>query len=91
MSKSGRDPVLTRVREIKEAFHSTCPNATAAVILISGDIAFSGEQQQYESARLFVNELRDQLKSLPSVTEAVDFVVIPGNHDCDFRNESDTR
>jgi Calcineurin-like phosphoesterase len=88
--KTGREGVLSRAAKIKDACHAVAPNASACVIVVSGDIAHSGLQEQYDAAYSFLTQLRDDLLALPSV-ESVEFVAVPGNHDCDFNNESDIR
>jgi len=88
--KTGNEPVLKRVKEIKGALHQGAPNVSACIVVISGDVAFSGFQTEYDAAFVFFEDLRTQIASLPSV-KAVEFVVVPGNHDCDFRHESDVR
>jgi 3',5'-cyclic AMP phosphodiesterase CpdA len=84
------DAVLTRAEAIKGAFHQTAPDAEGCIVIISGDVAFSGAQAQYDLAYAFLESLREQLLRLPPVGK-VEFVVVPGNHDCDFENESDIR
>jgi hypothetical protein len=88
--KTGTEPVLGRVEAIKGAVHEGAPNASACIIVISGDVAFSGSQAEYDAAYAFFDDLRNQISSLPSM-KVVELVVVPGNHDCDFRNESDIR
>jgi hypothetical protein len=47
------------------------------LVLISGDVAFSGESEQYKIAQEeFINPLMDDLR-----IKASDLVIIPGNHD----------
>jgi DNA repair exonuclease SbcCD nuclease subunit len=87
---SSADPVLSRAEAIKGAFHQAAPNAEGCIVVISGDVAFSGTQAQYDLAFAFFESLREHLLGLPPV-EKVEFVVVPGNHDCDFENESDIR
>jgi len=87
---SSADPILSRAEAIKGALHQTAPNAEGCIVVISGDVAFSGTQAQYDLAYAFFESLRDQLLGLPPVAK-VEFVAVPGNHDCDFENESDIR
>ncbi|MCP5052184.1 MAG: hypothetical protein GY940_33765, partial [bacterium] len=49
---------------------------------VTGDIAFSGKEEEYEEALRFFNELREVLNG------ETKFLVIPGNHDVD-RGEVD--
>ena len=88
--RSGRDSVLSRAVKVKEACHGAAPSASACIIVLSGDIAFSGQDAEYDAAYSFFDELRTDLLSLPAM-EVVEFVAVPGNHDCDFTHESDVR
>jgi hypothetical protein len=85
-----QDAVLRRAEQIKLASHSAAPNATGCVIVLSGDIAYAGLVTQYEAAHSFLITLREHLLALPSI-RTVNFVAVPGNHDCDFTAESDIR
>jgi hypothetical protein len=60
------------------------------VVLLTGDIAYSGRSEEYEQARLFLDDLRASLESLDRF-EAVRIFMVPGNHDCDFGSHSDVR
>ena len=88
--KTGGESTLSRARDIKDACHATAPSASYCVVVFSGDIAYSGLPTQYEAAYVFLTGLRDNLLELPSI-KAVEFVAVPGNHDCDFLHESDIR
>jgi hypothetical protein len=55
-------------------------------VVCTGDIAYSGTQEQYEIAMSFFNDLRSSVLNLnPSIE--LDFICCPGNHDCDFKEE----
>jgi hypothetical protein len=88
--RTGEERVLSRASKIKDACHATAPNASCCVVVFSGDIAYSGLSTQYEAAHVFLSDLRDKLLELPSIT-AIEFVAVPGNHDCDFLHEPDIR
>jgi 3',5'-cyclic AMP phosphodiesterase CpdA len=88
--RSDHDAILSRASQIKAACHGIAPNATACVIVLSGDIAYSGLASQYELAYQFLSEIGAKLNELPSI-KSVEFIAVPGNHDCDFSNESDIR
>jgi hypothetical protein len=85
-----RDVVLTRSKQICGALHEAAPNAKACIVLVSGDIPFSGKQAEYEIAYSFFDQLKSELLELP-VLQTVAFLAVPGNHDCDFEGESDVR
>jgi len=87
--RSSADPVAGRATRIKEAVVGACPMADACFVVISGDVANSGDPNEYSVALAFLNELRTAIL-LAGVGE-VDLIVVPGNHDCNFRVETDTR
>lgn len=87
---SASDPVLSRTNKIRAALNEAVPEAAGCVIVVSGDVAFSGKQSQYEAASLFLEQLKAQLLELP-LLQAVHILCAPGNHDCDFEDESDVR
>ncbi len=84
------DPILRRTGKIRSALHEAVPEAAACVIVVSGDVAFSGKQSQYEAANIFFQQLKTELLELP-LLKSVHIVCVPGNHDCDFDGESDVR
>ena len=75
------NPVAARVPQIAAAIRSTGATPDACVILITGDIACSGQDAEYEIASTFFSDLRRELEhDLPGTS--LEFLVIPGNHDC---------
>ncbi|WP_125766349.1 metallophosphoesterase [Lapidilactobacillus wuchangensis] len=75
------DPIFDKLDSIKTAMNSRIFQSDAVLILVSGDIAFSGTIVQYEIAELFFNEL---INSLKNECHQLDIWFIPGNHDADF-------
>ena len=73
--KTSADPILLRGNAIRGAFHEAAPNATACLVVISGDAAFSGLAVQYDLAYEFLDGIREQLMGLRSVNK-VEFVVV---------------
>lgn len=61
----------------------TCKNICFDLIIITGDIAFSGKSDEYEVAGLFFKELLEKTK-----LDKNRLFLIPGNHDVD-RDEID--
>lgn len=60
------------------------------IIVVSGDLAFSGKKEQYEVFDKFISSIESRLVSLGKITE-LGFFAIPGNHDCDFDISSGSR
>ena len=83
--KAEDDPVLSRVQRISEAVESRRADADAVVIVVTGDIAFSGTADQYEIATRFLKSIAKDISGEPLI------VVVPGNHDCDFTADSGSR
>src|ERR1700675_1553205 len=87
--RSANDPLAQRALKIKEAVLEKILSADACFIAVSGDIANTGAPEEYLVAKTFFTELRSAL--LISGFSMVEFVVIPGNHDCNLRKENETR
>ena len=58
-------------------------------IVLSGDIAFSGLKEQYEIVQEFLEQLIDQIKR--EGAGSVFVITAPGNHDCCYAKDDDTR
>lgn len=88
--RAGPNPAATRVQQIKAAVQAETYEMTDLLLLITGDVAFSGKQAEYSVATDFVAGLEEALGSIESVG-FLGTVVIPGNHDCDFDDEGQVR
>jgi predicted MPP superfamily phosphohydrolase len=60
------------------------------IVVITGDIAYSGQVNQYNHAEQFLNDLKSCLIKTVGVSE-IHFVLVPGNHDCDFSTPNQVR
>ena len=87
--KDEKDIILTRTDEICRACASVIQNNSTVVIAISGDIAFSGLCSQYELANGVISKISEYLRT--EKQSQVYTVFVPGNHDCDFKNENSVR
>ena len=56
-----------------------------AVIVVTGDLSYSGNEVQLKLSRDFFKSISSRLSLF--LGNVVDVVVVPGNHDCDFTNE----
>lgn len=54
-----------------------------ALIVFSGDIAYSGKAEQYNTSYHFLKSLRNNLKENSDITK-VEFALVPGNHDVNY-------
>lgn len=80
--KTSNDPILKKGKDIAASIYSSLPSASHVFIVISGDVAFSGENFQYDLATDFLKEIQAEIQK--ETSNPVSFVVTPGNHDCDF-------
>jgi predicted MPP superfamily phosphohydrolase len=86
----GQNHILSRAAKIAAAATSTIPSVGSCFVVVSGDIAFSGKTTEYEIAARFLGELRDHIQR--RLSDCVcRFVLVPGNHDCDFSETGSLR
>lgn len=78
-----QDLILNRAEAIARSTNTLSHPVALWIILVSGDIARNGKEAEYQIAERFLNEVRRHVKSFHPTSE-VEFVLIPGNHDCDF-------
>jgi hypothetical protein len=83
------DSIVKRSNEIAATTFSVLPNAEAVFIVISGDVAQSGRQHEYDIALSFLLEIKEKIQREKNVP--VEFVVAPGNHDCNFEHDDQIR
>ena len=81
-------PAILKVGQLAGAVGSLRMEATNLVLLVTGDIAYSGASQQYEIALQALTDLRQRLLD-EWMFESVEICICPGNHDCDFTRVSD--
>src|SRR5206468_10138158 len=77
------NPVMGRPEAIVAALRSADPLLDGCIVAVTGDIAFSGKDEEYALANQFFKELRTSLERVPGFKFVRSFLV-PGNHDCDF-------
>ncbi len=59
------------------------------VVVLSGDIAFSGQSAEYKVASRYLDNLIKKIKAESRLSPAV--VAVPGNHDCHFPSDTSVR
>lgn len=79
--KRAGNPVLSRVEEIVRAIDSTDHTVQLFVIAVSGDVAFSGREEEYAIAFDFLSAIKQSLLNLRHGLH-VELLAVPGNHDC---------
>jgi len=83
------NPILKRVDKIAGALRSL-GSFEDIYIVVSGDLVGFGKAREYEIALDFLIKLDERIKS-NSDTKRLEYIVVPGNHDCNFNNDSQNR
>ena len=74
--ETSRDIVLGRADAIAAAATSTADTVSRAMVVVTGDVAFSGKAGQYGVAESFLAEVSAAITS--RIQKPVDVVVVPG-------------
>lgn len=82
------NPIEQRFEELMAAVLSIAPKPDSCLLLLTGDIAFSGVPEEFIQAESFLRSVKTRLVDSFGSTN-VRIEIIPGNHDC-FLPESDT-
>ena len=86
---NGNDAIFKKINELQLACVSSLPSNGVVVVIVSGDIAYSGKDEQYSLAKRMLDNLSEYISAQKSST--VHVICVPGNHDCDFTTESSIR
>jgi len=82
--RSSHDVVLTRKKYFVAACRPVFQECDHAIIVVSGDIAFSGKKEEYDIAYSFFKDIEASLVEEHRNIKTFNWVLVPGNHDCDF-------
>lgn len=66
-----------------------CYGVSQIIIIISGDIAYSGLEKEYQHALALIDQI-NKVASEHSI-DILHYVLVPGNHDCDFKKDTRAR
>lgn len=76
------------VIDYKDAFCRSCKEVinecSKLIIVITGDIVNTGKNEEYDEFIKFFNDCIKFWKSEATFLNSVEYVVVPGNHDCKF-------
>lgn len=86
--ESDLDILLQRTDSIVGAISEVVRNAkeTLLLICVTGDISFSGTEDQYILAELFFDDIYEKIVNRYQNID-IHFAFVPGNHDCDFKSK----
>lgn len=89
--KEGKNLVIDHKNAFQRACIAYLRNCVKIIIVISGDIAFSGKKKEYEIAYDFLKECEKFIRKEGTWINSINYVIVPGNHDCDFSGDGDIR
>lgn len=79
----------------KEDFFRSCKHVinecSKLIVVITGDIAYHGSQHEYNLAYKWLKECEKNWKSEADYLNSIEYVCVPGNHDCDFSQSDPVR
>lgn len=83
------DPVVPRAKAIADVLNPYLPATSVVFIVVSGDIAQAGLKVQYDVATRLLKRIATEIRTQKDLP--VEFVTVPGNHDCDFSADQAVR
>ena len=86
--KSSSDFIVQNKKAVAQACKATIVNCTKVLVIVTGDLAFSGKSDEYNVVYDFLKYIEDEIRSSTYVN-TYEYILVPGNHDCDF-NELDS-
>ena len=82
MHISKRNTILVENKGvIANTIYNNSVEYSNVIILVSGDTAFSGNAEEYALASELFTEIKNRFLE---TNKKVDFLICPGNHDCNF-------
>ena len=80
--KDHENYLLDKKTQMLNAIKSTLYDVEKVFVVITGDIAFSGQSNQFDYGLDLINDVHKVIDE--TVANNVEIILIPGNHDCDF-------
>lgn len=87
--KSDKDFIVSRLPHFVAASKGVVNECEKVVFVLAGDIANTGTDREYDAAQRFFKGIENNLKKENPNVQAFDYIIVPGNHDCYFPEESD--
>ncbi len=88
--KSEKNFAIDRLNKLISAIRIDFNNLKYIYVVISGDIIDKGIIKNYPIVSVFLDNLKTQLNETVNI-DNVKFIITPGNHDCDFKEENQLR
>jgi len=88
--KSKNDFIFNRIDKIIDAVKSDIIDLERVFLVITGDIIDKGIQENYKSAKDFLEALKLKLENI-NTNLSIKYILVPGNHDCNFNYDNQLR
>lgn len=80
---SGENYTRDNINGIVSALNSSIANIAHVLIIVSGDLSYSGKESEYKSVKKFFGDLKKCIIERYGIQD-VRYVMVPGNHDVDY-------
>lgn len=88
--REGKNWITDKAGRLARAAIPFLQDTTDVLLLVSGDVAFSGKESEYANAQGFLGEVQKHISDvMPGIR--IHVRAIPGNHDCDFTKNNELR
>lgn len=87
--RSGKDWIIDKGENIAACVYALLAQTSTVFIVVSGDIAWSGKPEEYVEANALFSRIKGYIWAEREIP--IHFVIAPGNHDCDFALDTNTR
>ena len=84
------DLLTTRLPAFHRAYRDDFQGCDTVFVVLSGDIANKGFQEEYELALNMLNQISEFISERYTDVPCK-FILVPGNHDCNFAKETQVR
>jgi len=88
--KKENNSILEKIEKIFDAIKNEIDGSGYLFIAFTGDIVFSGQENEYNEAESFIGKLKILIEEYNTNIQ-IEFIFTPGNHDCDFTKNQDVR
>lgn len=86
-TRNDSEIIHSRIPALQEAIVAFAREGDAIIPVFSGDIVHSGLADEFQMAQNFLRAVIDGLKK-GGLNIVSNWIVVPGNHDCDFSNST---
>jgi hypothetical protein len=84
------NPSIPKFKFVAQAVQNEEPDLAGIIVVVSGDLAYGGQHKEYDMAKECLDTLSRELMERTKVDD-IQFVFVPGNHDCDFTGNQKIR